>query len=180
MSSTRPLIRDFFLSILPYNQRHADYVSGMHLRYVIMGELTPWIDKILTYLSDHVNNADPEPFNEHYNAGGAVLVRQPLAPNRKKKFSKTHHIPRNKIGGQAAHMDPHTEGIPSNTYPRIAHPPPTTYHMDTLTKPYLFDLAEEAPRPYYLRTKEMRAEGDNEDANTSKRPERSLIPTGTP
>jgi len=63
------------ISILPYRQRHVDHLSIMLLRYVIMGELTPRIDKILTYLLGLVNNADPEPFNEHYNAWDTIMVR---------------------------------------------------------------------------------------------------------
>jgi hypothetical protein len=62
------------VSILPSSQRHDGQLSRMHLRYVIMGELTLQIDKILTHLSDHVNNADPEPFNEHCSARGTVRV----------------------------------------------------------------------------------------------------------
>jgi hypothetical protein len=55
----------------------------MLLWYVITGEITPWMDNILTYLLDHVNNADPEPFNEHYNVGGTILVRQHIEQNKK-------------------------------------------------------------------------------------------------
>ena len=98
-----------------------------------MGKLIPRIDKILAYLSGPVNNADPEPFNEHYSAGGTLLVKQHLEQNRKKIRPKTQHLPRTKFSGQAAHIDPHTEGMPANTYPTIAHPPSTTYHMDILT-----------------------------------------------
>ena len=82
------------ISILPYSQRHANQLSRMLLEYVIMGELIPRIDKIITNLSGHVNNADLEPFNEHYNAGGTVLFRQHLEQNRKKTRPKTQPLPR--------------------------------------------------------------------------------------
>jgi hypothetical protein len=31
--------------ILQYSQRHADQLSRMHMRYVLTGEMTPWIEK---------------------------------------------------------------------------------------------------------------------------------------
>ena len=123
------------ISILPYSQMHTDQLSRMLLRYVIMGELPPRIDIILTHLSGLGNNAVPEPFNEHYNAGGTTLVREHLEENRKKTAPKTQHLPRTKFGGQAAQIELHTEGMPPNTYPIAARPPPTPYHMDTRTKP---------------------------------------------
>ncbi len=33
----------------------------MHQRYVVIGEMTTWIDKLTTYLSDPMHNEDPDP-----------------------------------------------------------------------------------------------------------------------
>ena len=38
--------------ILQYGQRHVDQMPRAHLRYVLTGKIAPWIDKLLTYLSD--------------------------------------------------------------------------------------------------------------------------------
>jgi hypothetical protein len=70
------------IPILQYIQRHADQLSRMHLQYVITGDLTPWIDKIITYLSDPLNKADPKPHSKHYGAGGTELLnRQQIEQN---------------------------------------------------------------------------------------------------
>ena len=62
--------------IIQYIQRHAYQLSRMLIRYVITGELTPWIDKIRTYLSDPLNKADPEPHSKHYIAWGTELLNR--------------------------------------------------------------------------------------------------------
>jgi hypothetical protein len=49
------------IPILQYGQRHVDQMSRAHLRYVLTGEIPPWIDKLITYLSDSRNIEDPEP-----------------------------------------------------------------------------------------------------------------------
>ncbi len=40
------------IPILQYGQRHVDQMSIMHLRYVITGEVTPWIGNLITYITD--------------------------------------------------------------------------------------------------------------------------------
>ena len=57
------------LPILELGQRHVDQLSRMHLRCVLTGDLTPWIDKLITYITDTLNNNDPEPYSKPYNAG---------------------------------------------------------------------------------------------------------------
>ena len=51
----------------------------MHLRYVLVGEITPWIDNLMAYITDPLNNKDPEPHSNTYNAGGTKLPEQELA-----------------------------------------------------------------------------------------------------
>jgi hypothetical protein len=50
--------------ILQYGQRHVDQMSRAHLRYVLTGEIAPWIAKLVTYLSDPHNIEDPEPHSK--------------------------------------------------------------------------------------------------------------------
>ena len=64
---------------LQYGQRHVDQMSTTHLRYLLTGEITPWIDKLITYLSDPHNTEDPEPYSESYSAGGTEIPEQELA-----------------------------------------------------------------------------------------------------
>ena len=66
---------------LQYSQRNADQLSRMHLRYVLTGEMIPWIGKLITYLSDPLQNEDPESYSKHYSAGGTELVGHNLAQN---------------------------------------------------------------------------------------------------
>jgi hypothetical protein len=65
--------------ILLYGQRHVDQLSRAHLRYVLTGEIMPWIDKLITYITDPQNNEDPEPYSKTYSAGGTELAEQKLA-----------------------------------------------------------------------------------------------------
>jgi len=62
--------------ILQYGQRHVDQLFRARLRYVLTGEIAPWIDKIITYISDPHNNEDPEPYIKSYSAGGIELPEQ--------------------------------------------------------------------------------------------------------
>jgi hypothetical protein len=41
----------------------------MHLRYVLTGAITPWIDNLITYITEPLNNEDPEPHSKTYNTG---------------------------------------------------------------------------------------------------------------
>ena len=59
--------------ILQYGQRHVDQMSRAHLRYVFTGEIAPWIDKYITYISDPYNTEDPEPYIKLYSAGGTEI-----------------------------------------------------------------------------------------------------------
>ena len=43
--------------------------------------MTPWIDKLTTYLSDPLNSKDPEPYNKRYSAGRAELEYRNLEQN---------------------------------------------------------------------------------------------------
>jgi len=64
--------------ILQYSQRHADQLPRLHLRYVLTGEMTPWIEKLITYLSDPMHSEDPKPYSKRYSAGGIELTHQNL------------------------------------------------------------------------------------------------------
>ncbi len=77
--------------ILQYNQRHADQLSNMHIWYVFTREMTPWIDRLPTYLADPLHNEDPEPYSKQYSAGRTELVEHNLAKNLKKR--KKHNTP---------------------------------------------------------------------------------------
>ncbi len=50
--------------ILQYNKRHVDQLSRMHLRYVLTGEMTPWIDKLITYIPNPIQNEDSGPYSK--------------------------------------------------------------------------------------------------------------------
>jgi hypothetical protein len=77
--------------ILQYSQRHADKLSRMHLRCVLTGEITPWIDRILTYISDPLHNEDPEPYSKHYSVGGLELTLSNL--ESKTQNDRNHDTP---------------------------------------------------------------------------------------
>jgi len=57
------------ISSIPYSQRNAYQLSRMHLRDVITGELTPWIDKLITYRRDPHKMEDSESHSKPYSAG---------------------------------------------------------------------------------------------------------------
>ncbi len=76
---------------LLYGQRHVDQMSRAHLRYVLTGEIVPWLDKLITYITDPLNNEDPEPYSKSYNEGGTELPEQELARKATKR-QKTIHI----------------------------------------------------------------------------------------
>ncbi len=62
--------------ILQYGQRHVNQMSRAHLRYVLAGEIAPWINKLITYLSDPHNTEDPDVVNarlQTHTNKGAVL-----------------------------------------------------------------------------------------------------------
>ncbi len=50
----------------------------MHLRYALTGEMTPWIDKLATHLTDPLHNEDPEPYSKRYSMGGTELTHNNL------------------------------------------------------------------------------------------------------
>ena len=76
--------------ILQYSQRPVDQLSRAHLRYVLTGEIVSWVDKLITYISDPLNNEDPEPHSKSYIAGGIEMPEQELVQRTTKK-RKTKH-----------------------------------------------------------------------------------------
>ncbi len=62
------------IPILPYNHSHAHQLSRMHLRYVIIGELTHWTSQLIRYLSDPYTITDPGTPQDKYNAGGTTIL----------------------------------------------------------------------------------------------------------
>ncbi len=42
--------------ILQSSKRHADRLSRMHIRYILTGKMTPWIDRPITFISDSLRN----------------------------------------------------------------------------------------------------------------------------
>jgi hypothetical protein len=74
-----------------YVQGHVDQLSRMHLRYVLTGGIAPWIDKLITYITDPLNNEEPEPHSKTYSAGGTELPEHKLARNTSKR-RKTQYI----------------------------------------------------------------------------------------
>ncbi len=69
---------------LEYGQRHVDQLSRAHLRYVLTGEIMPWIDRLITCITDP-QNEDPEPYSKSYSAGGTELPAQELVRKASKK-----------------------------------------------------------------------------------------------
>jgi hypothetical protein len=53
------------IPILQYGQRHIGQMSRAHLRYVLTGEIAPWIDKLITYLSDPAIQRTRNPIANH-------------------------------------------------------------------------------------------------------------------
>ena len=60
-----------------------------HIRYVLTGEISPWIDKVITYISDPLNNKDPEPHSKSYSAEGTEMPEQELVQKHQKKENAT-------------------------------------------------------------------------------------------
>ena len=67
--------------VLQYGQRHVDQMFRAHLRYVLTGEIAPWVDKLITYLSEPHNTEDPEPYSKTYIAEGTEIPEQELVQN---------------------------------------------------------------------------------------------------
>jgi len=86
--------------ILQYGKRHVDQLFIIHLRYKLTGEIAPWIDKLITYITDPHNNEDPEPHSKTYNAGGTEISEQELAKKKgkqtisKKNTTNTPYTPK--------------------------------------------------------------------------------------
>ena len=79
------VIYPVIIPILQHGQRHVDQMSRMHIRYVLTREITSWIGNLVTYKTDPLNNADPEPHNKTCSAGGTILPEQELARKTKKE-----------------------------------------------------------------------------------------------
>ena len=78
------------IPILQYGQRHVDQMSRMHLRYVLTREIKPWIDNFITYITDPLNNEDPEPYIKSYNAGAQKFPNKNSYKKKKKKEITTY------------------------------------------------------------------------------------------
>ena len=78
--------------VLQYGQRHVEQLSRAHLRYVLPGEIMPWIDRLITYITDPQNNEDPEPYSKSYSTGGTELPAPELVtkPTKKRKYNSLH------------------------------------------------------------------------------------------
>jgi hypothetical protein len=61
-----------------------DQLSRMHLRYTLTCELTLWIDKLITYITNPLNNDGPEPHSKPYNAGNIELPIKKTSRKKKK------------------------------------------------------------------------------------------------
>jgi hypothetical protein len=46
----------------------------MYLCYVLTGKMTPWIERLIPYISNPLPNEDPKSYSNHYSAGGKELV----------------------------------------------------------------------------------------------------------
>ena len=69
------------IPILQYIKRHANQLSRMHLRYVFTGKMTPWMDRLITYIANPLQNEDLEPYSKHYSAGVKELADHNLEEN---------------------------------------------------------------------------------------------------
>jgi hypothetical protein len=110
---------------------------------VVTGEIMPWIDKLLTYITDPVNNEDPEPYSEgrepyskRHSAGGIEMTEHKLV-NKNTKRQKTHHNQNFAHNMPTTHATPTTATLPSHTTntritktqnPQIAQHTPNTKH----------------------------------------------------
>ena len=99
--------------ILQYGQRHVDQLSRAHLRYVLTGEIVPWVDKLITYIPDPLNNEDPEPHSKSYSAGGTEMPEQTLVKKIAKKGK--HNKPKTK---HHQHITPTTTRTRKHTHPK--------------------------------------------------------------
>jgi len=155
LTSLSAIYQDQIL-ILQYGQRHVDQMSRIHLRYVLTREITPWIDKIITYISDPLNNEDPEPHSKSYSAGAHQCPKKLVKKTSKnenttheKKPPPTHHTHINN--------DPNTHKA-SHPMQEITHelqglddPHQHTKNTDTLSIPYQMGTTHSPPKPYKLR-----------------------------
>ena len=72
-----------------------DQMSRAHLRYVLTGKIMPWIDKLITYISEPQNNEDPESYSKSYSAGGTEQAEQELVRKTTKRQNKSSYLTRN-------------------------------------------------------------------------------------
>ena len=140
------------IPILQYGQRHVDQMSIMHLRYVITGEVTPWIDNLITYITDPLNNEDPEPHSKSYNAGGTELPEQEQVRKTSKR-RKTQHIVQKTSPPTIPTITTtrtHTiSGTPCKKDHTSTHQ--HTKNNNTLSKPYQMETTHPPPKPYKSR-----------------------------
>ena len=156
-----PVIYQGRVPILQYGQRHVDQLSRAHLRYVLTDGIVPWLDKLITYISDPQNNEDPEPYIKSYNAGCTELSEQEIVRKNSKR-RKTRHIVQETPPTHHTHQNnnPDTnagcliKGSPLD-YPDLADPQKHNTSNKTLSTPYLAETTHPPPQPYKLRPKRL-------------------------
>ena len=113
------------IPILQYSQRHVDQLSRIHLRYVLTKEMTPWIDRLITYISNPLQNEDPKPYSKHYSAGGKELVDHNLEQNITKRAktistrqndTETGQMPSKQSKMEASTINPMESAVTNNTH----------------------------------------------------------------
>jgi hypothetical protein len=145
------------IPILQYGQRHVDQLSRAHLRYVLTGELAPWVDKYITYLSDPHNTEDPEPHSKSYIAGGTEMHEQQLANKITKKLKTQQTKDKTPLTHHTHHHpdpDTHTPKIPMLTHQYKPAPEKPLQHnpnTDTHNPLYPMEITHPPPKPYKLR-----------------------------
>ena len=116
----------------------------------------PWIDRLITYITDSQNNEDPEPYSKSYSAGGTELPTQELLQKTSKKqkiqqitqeppstHNLTKHTDNNKYIPDQHMQDPTQDLTPTSD--------PHTHTSDTLNKPYPIEVPHPPPKPCKLR-----------------------------
>jgi hypothetical protein len=99
--------------VLNYSQRHVGQIARMHLRYVLTREVTPWINRLITNITDPINNEDSELYSKQYIAGGTEIVCHQLLQNISNRIK---NIKRCTILTPRGSLHPH------RTHPKYALP----------------------------------------------------------
>ena len=145
----------------------------MHLRYIFAWEITPWIDNRITYISDPLNNEDPELHIKTYNAGGTYLPEQDLARKTSKRrktqhilqeTSTTHHTQQNNNSTTQNVRNP-MQDLPHD-YPNASNPQQHTKDRNALSIPYTTEITHPPPKPYNLRPQRIKKTPNIRKRNT--------------